>query len=35
MTKANEEMKSLVNKNRNDEIICPKCGEKIEFNTKK
>ena len=35
MSKANEEMKSLVNKNRNDEIICPKCGEKIKFDTKK
>ena len=35
MSKVNEEKKSLVNKNKNDEIICPKCGEKIKFNTKK
>ena len=35
MSKANEEVKSSVNKNKNGEIICPKCGEKIKFNTKK
>ena len=32
--KISNEMKMLVSKKKDDGIICPKCGEKIELNTK-
>ena len=33
--KANKEMKVLVVKKENENLICPKCGEKIKLNTEK
>ena len=35
MDKSNNEMKVLVYKKVNDDLVCPKCGEKIKLNTEK
>ena len=35
LDKEKNEMNVLVYKNENDELKCPKCGEKIELNTEK